>query len=62
MAEVFADAENEEVRDWNTRLEFGTNINVAILFHGVKRSKWRWEWKTKIKAGDLHYLLYATLL
>lgn len=62
MVEVFVDVENEEVRDWNIRLEFGININVVILFYGVKRSKWRWEWKIKIKVGDLYYLLYVILL
>ena len=54
-----ADAENEEMLGWNTKLEFGTSINTAILSHGVNRSKWSMGAKYKNQSWNSAFDLFS---
>lgn len=42
MAEVFVDAENEEILGWNPRLECGTNTNIGIISYVLSEAHGSW--------------------
>lgn len=50
MAEVFVDAENEEILGWNPRLECGTNTNIGIISYVLSEAHGSWSGKQTSKS------------
>lgn len=61
MAEVFVDAENEEILGWNPRLECGTNTNIGIISYVLSEAHGSWSGKQTSKSeicfGFIHWTL-----